>query len=49
MRFTFAEMEAPARRNGLLVWARRAFDMVVIGALLLAAVETVNFLQALVS
>ena len=48
MRFTFAD-ETPVRRNGLLVWARRAFDMVVIGAMLMAAVETVNFLQSLVS
>lgn len=49
MRFTFADadVEAP-RRSLLLLWARRVFDMVVIGALLLAAIETVSFLRALV-
>jgi len=47
MRLTLTEVEAPQRRNSLLIWARRAFDMVVIGAMLLATVETVNFLRAL--
>lgn len=49
MRFTYAEVDAPQRRSGLLIWARRAFDMVVIGAMLLATVETVNFLRALLA
>ncbi|WP_312162517.1 hypothetical protein [Phenylobacterium sp.] len=47
MRFTFAE-EAPApRRNPVKIWARRAFDMVVIGAIVLAAAETISFLRGL--
>lgn len=48
MRLTFAQPEAQARRPALLTWVRRAFDMVVIGAMLLAAVETISFLRGLV-
>lgn len=46
MRRTFPEAAAQPRR--LLTWTRRAFDMVVIGAMLLAAVETIAFLRGLV-
>lgn len=50
MRFTYAEADVSApRRGSLMTWARRVFDMVVIGAMLLAAVETVNFLRALLA
>jgi hypothetical protein len=46
MRFTFAETAvAPARGSVVLRWARRAFDMIVIGAMVYAAVETVAFLR----
>jgi hypothetical protein len=48
MRFTFAEDPPVVRRNPLLVWARRAFDFVVIGAVLAAAVETIAFLRDMV-
>lgn len=48
MRFTFAEEAPVARRNPMLIWARRAFDFVVIGAILLAAVETIVFLRGMV-
>ncbi|WP_156378369.1 MULTISPECIES: hypothetical protein [unclassified Phenylobacterium] len=47
MRFTFAEEVQAPRRNPLMVWARRAFDMIVVGALLLAAAETISFLRDL--
>ena len=47
MRFTFVEEAPVARRNPILVWARRAFDFVVIGAVLVAAVQTVLFLSNL--
>ena len=36
------------RRNPMLTLARRAFDFVVIGAVLYAAVETVVFLRGMV-
>lgn len=46
MRFTFAETGVPApKRSAVLLWARRAFDMMVIGAMVYAAVETVAFLR----
>ena len=48
MRFTFAEEAPIVRRNPMLTLARRAFDFVVIGAVLYAAVETVVFLRGLV-
>ncbi len=48
MRFTFAEDVQAPRRNFVLIWARRALDMVVIGAMVLAAAETVSFLRAMV-
>jgi len=49
MRFTFvdSEVEAP-RRSSLLIWLRRGFDMVVIGAMAMAAIETIAFLRGLV-
>lgn len=47
MRFTFAEVAPVVRRNPMLIWARRAFDFVVIGAVLAATVETVVFLSNL--
>ena len=50
MRFTFVEPEAgPPRRPGLLTWLRRGFDMVVIGAMALAAIETIAFLRGLLA
>jgi hypothetical protein len=49
MRFTFAEQVQPQRRGSLLVWMRRAFDMVVVGAMVLAAAETVSFLRDLLA
>ena len=46
MRFTFADTGVSApRRSLVLLWARRAFDMIVIGAMVYAAVETVAFLR----
>ena len=45
MRFTFADEAPVVRRNPMLVWARRVFDLVVIGAVLAAAVETIVFLS----
>jgi hypothetical protein len=49
MRFTFAEPVAQIpRRHSLLIWLRRAFDMVVIGAMFFALIETVSFLRGLV-
>ncbi|WP_374533026.1 hypothetical protein [Phenylobacterium sp.] len=48
MRFTFVEAEAPERRSGVLVWMRRIFDLLVIGAMVLAGVETISFLRGLV-
>ncbi|MBT9470487.1 MAG: hypothetical protein V4514_06905 [Pseudomonadota bacterium] len=50
MRFTFADspVELP-RRNVVLVWARRAFDMIVIGAMVYAAAETLAFLRGLLA
>ena len=50
MRFTFADspVELP-RRNVVLVWARRGFDMIVIGAMVYAAAETLAFLRALLA
>lgn len=48
MRFTFAQPAAEApRRHSLTMWLRRAFDMVVIGAMLFALIETVSFLRGL--
>ncbi|HEY9236477.1 MULTISPECIES: hypothetical protein [Phenylobacterium] len=48
MRFTFAAPTAQApRRHSLMIWLRRAFDMVVIGAMLFALMETVSFLRGL--
>jgi hypothetical protein len=46
LRPTFNDAAAQPRR--LLTWTRRVFDMVVIGAMLLAAVETIAFLRGLV-
>ena len=48
MRFTVVEAEAPERRSGVLVWMRRIFDLLVIGAMVLAGVETIAFLRGLV-
>ena len=45
MRFTFADEAPVVRRNPMLVWARRVFDLVVIGAVFAAAVETIVFLS----
>jgi hypothetical protein len=48
MRITLAETEAEApRRAGPMTWLRRGFDMVVIGAMVLALVETISFLRGL--
>lgn len=50
MRFTFAQAAvAPHRRSVILLWARRAFDMIVIGVMVYAAVETVAFLRGMSS
>lgn len=50
MRFTFAQTAiAPPRRSLALLWVRRAFDMIVIGAMVYAAVETVAFLRGMSS
>lgn len=50
MRFTLAQTAAaPPRRSVVLLWARRAFDMIVIGAMVYAAVETVAFLRGISS
>lgn len=50
MRFTFAQPAVtPPRRSIILLWARRAFDMIVIGAMVYAAVETVAFLRGMSS
>lgn len=50
MRFTFAQTAvAPLRRSVVLLWVRRAFDMIVIGAMVYAAVETVAFLRGMSS
>ena len=50
MRFTFAQTAiAPPRRRVVLLWVRRAFDMIVIGAMVYAAVETVAFLRGMSS
>ena len=50
MRFTFAQTAiAPPRRGVVLLWVRRAFDMIVIGAMVYAAVETVAFLRGMSS
>jgi hypothetical protein len=48
MRFTFAEAEEPTRRSSLLVWMRRGFDMIVVGAMVLAAAETISFLRHMI-
>jgi len=48
MRFTFAEAEEPTRRSGLFVWMRRCFEMIVVGAMALAAAETISFLRHMV-
>ena len=48
MRFTFAPTAvAPPRRSVILLWARRAFDMIVIGVMVYAAVETIAFLRGM--
>ena len=48
MRFTFAHTAvAPPRRSLVLLWARRVFDMIVIGVMVYAAVETVAFLRGM--
>ena len=50
MRFTFAHTAvAPPRRSVILLWARRAFDMIVIGVMVYAAVETIAFLRGMSS
>ena len=50
MRFTFAQTAiAPPRRSLVLLWVRRAFDMIVIGAMVYAAVETLAFLRGMSS
>lgn len=48
MRFTFAEEVQAPRRSSMMIWARRALDVVVVAAMLLAAAETISFLRALV-
>lgn len=35
------------RKNRLLVWLRRGFDMLVVGAMVLALIETVSYLTDL--
>lgn len=50
MRFTFAQpVMASPRRSVVLLWVRRAFDMIVIGAMVYAAVETLAFLRGMSS
>jgi hypothetical protein len=48
MRFTFAEEVQAPRRNIVMIWARRALDMVVVAVMVLAAAETISFLRGMV-
>jgi hypothetical protein len=44
----FAEPFRPAQRKSrLLLWLRRCFDMMVIGVMVLALVETISYLTDL--
>lgn len=47
MRFTFAEEVQAPRRNSVMIWARRALDLVVVVVMVLAAAETISFLRGL--
>lgn len=43
-----AEPFQPAqRKNRLLVWLRRGFDMLVVGVMVLALIETISYLTDL--
>jgi hypothetical protein len=50
MRFTFAEQAPPApKRNPVLTVLRRAFDGVVVVAVILAVIETFRVLGGLIA